>query len=288
MHVGVLYAALAYTAWGLFPLFFKQLVSVNAFEVVMHRTVWSLVFLLGVLAVRKHWAWLGVVLRSPRVLGAFVLSAVLLAVNWCTYVWAVQNGHVLDASLGYFILPLVNVALGFVFLHERPRPGQWLAVAVAAAGVLWLTVQAGRLPWVALVLAITFGFYGLLRKVGALGALEGLTLETLVLSPVAAGCLLWWGWHGQGALVQSDGTTIGWLLLGGPLTAIPLLLFAAGARRVTMSTMGILQYISPTLQLLLGVWLFGEVFEPARAIGFGLIWAALGVYSLEGWWASRR
>jgi chloramphenicol-sensitive protein RarD len=288
MHSGVIYAALAYTAWGLFPIFFKQLASVNAFEVVMHRTVWSLVFLLGVLAVRKHWAWLGAALRSPRVLGAFVLSAVLLAANWCTYVWAVQNAHVLDASLGYFILPLVNVALGFVFLHERPRPGQWLAVAVAAAGVLWLTVQAGRLPWVALVLAITFGFYGLLRKVGALGALEGLTLETLVLSPVAAGCLLWWGWHGQGALVQADTATVGWLLLGGPLTAIPLLLFAAGARRVSMSTMGILQYISPTLQLLIGVWLYGEAFEPVRAVGFGLIWAALLVYSLEGWWNSRR
>ncbi len=288
MHAGVLYAALAYTAWGLFPIFFKQLASVNAMEVVMQRTVWSLVFLLGVLAVRKHWGWLGAVWRTPRVLGAFVLSAALLALNWCTYVWAVQNAHVLDASLGYFILPLVNVALGFVFLHERPRPGQWLAVAVAAAGVLWLTLQAGRLPWVALVLAITFGFYGLLRKVGALGALEGLTLETLVLSPVAAGGLLWWAWHGQGALVQADPATIGWLLLGGPLTAIPLLLFAAGARRVSMSTMGILQYISPTLQLLLGVWLFGEVFEPARALGFGLIWAALGVYSLEGWWNSRQ
>jgi chloramphenicol-sensitive protein RarD len=288
MHIGVLYAALAYTAWGLFPIFFKQLASVAAFEVVMHRTVWSLVFLLGVLAARKHWAWLGAVWRTPRVLGAFVLSAVLLAANWCTYVWAVQNGHVLDASLGYFILPLVNVALGFMFLHERPRPGQWLAVSVAAAGVLWLTVQAGHLPWVALVLAVTFGFYGLLRKVGALGALEGLTLETLVLSPVAAGCLLWWGWNGQGALVQADTATIGWLLLAGPLTAIPLLLFAAGARRVSMSTMGVLQYISPTLQLLIGVWLFGEAFEPMRAVGFGLIWAALAVYGLEGWWHSRQ
>lgn len=288
MQLGVLYAALAYTAWGLFPIFFKQLASVNALEVVMHRTVWSLVFLLGVLAVRRHWAWLRPVLRSPRVLGAFALSAVLLAANWSTYVWAVQNAHVLDASLGYFILPLVNVALGFVFLHERPRPGQWLAVAVAAAGVLWLTVQAGRVPWVALVLALTFGFYGLLRKVGALGALEGLTLETLVLSPVAAGLLAWWSWQGQGALVQGDATTLGWLLLAGPLTAVPLLLFAAGARRVSMSTMGILQYISPSLQLLLGVWLYGEVFASARALGFCLIWAALGVYGLEGWWNSRQ
>lgn len=288
MQLGVLYAALAYVAWGLFPAFFKQLTAVNAFEVVMHRTVWSLVFLLGVLAWRKHWAWLGAVWRTPRVLGAFALSALLLAANWCTYVWAVQNAHVLDASLGYFILPLVSVALGYVFLHERPRPGQWLAVAVAAAGVLWLTVQAGRLPWVALVLALTFGFYGLLRKIGALGALEGLTLETLVLSPVAAACLVWWTLHGQGAFVEADTRTLGWLLLGGPLTAIPLLLFAAGARRVSLATMGLLQYISPTLQLLLGVLLYNEPFGGPRVVGFVLIWGALVVYSLEGWWNSRR
>jgi chloramphenicol-sensitive protein RarD len=193
----------------------------------------------------------------------------------------------LDASLGYFILPLVSVALGYTFLHERPRPGQWLAVAVAAAGVLWLTVQAGRLPWVALVLACTFGFYGLLRKIGALGALEGLTLETLVLSPVAVAALVYLASQGQGALFHADGATHAWLLLAGPLTAVPLLLFAAGARRVTLATMGLLQYISPTLQLLVGVWLYGESFGGPRVVGFGLIWGALVVYSLEGWWNRR-
>jgi chloramphenicol-sensitive protein RarD len=195
---------------------------------------------------------------------------------------------VIDASLGYFILPLVNVAMGFAFLRERPRPGQWLAVAVAAAGVVWLTLQAGRLPWIALALATTFGFYGLLRKVAALGALEGLTLETLLLSPLAVGLLAWWTWHGQGALAQGDTVTVGWLLLAGPLTAIPLLLFAAGARRIPMATLGILQYISPSLQMLLGVWLYGEAFEPARLIGFGLIWIALLVYSAEGGWNGRK
>ena len=209
MNAGVFYAALAYTAWGLLPIFFKQLGNVNAFEVVMHRMVWSLVFLLSVLAVLKRWAWLRGVARQPRVLAAFAVSALLLSVNWSVYVWAVQNAHVVDASLGYFILPLVNVAFGFVFLHERPRPGQWLAVAVAAAGVLWLTFQAGRLPWVALVLAATFGIYGLLRKVATLGALEGLTLETLLLAPFAAGLLAWWAWHGQGALAQGDPSTLG-------------------------------------------------------------------------------
>lgn len=288
MNPGIAYAALAYLSWGLFPLYFRQVTAVPAFEVVLHRTLWSLVFLLALLAVRRQWAWMREVLRQPRVLGAFALSALLLAANWLTYVWAVNNGHVVDASLGYFILPLVNVALGFVFLHERPRAGQWLAVAVAAAGVLWLTVQAGRLPWIALVLALTFGFYGLLRKVAVLGALEGLTLETVLLAPLTALVLGGWAWQGQGALVQGDMATLGWLMLAGPVTAVPLLLFAAGARRIPLATMGILQYISPSLQLALGVWLFHEAFQPSRLVGFVLIWAALLVYSLEGWHARRQ
>nr|WP_315232212.1 EamA family transporter RarD [uncultured Albidiferax sp.] len=288
MHPGVLYAVLAYTAWGLFPLYFHQLAGIPALEVVLHRTLWSLVFLLVVLAVLRRWAWMSALLRQPRVLGAFALSALLLSANWVVYVWAVQHQHVVDASLGYFILPLVNVALGFVFLHERPRPGQWLAVAVAAAGVLWLTVQTGRLPWIALVLALTFGFYGLLRKVASLGALEGLALETMLLAPVTIGVLGYWAWQGQGVLLHGDAASIGWLLLAGPLTAIPLLLFAAGARRIPLATMGILQYISPTLQFALGVWIFNEPFQASRLLGFALIWAALLVYSLEGWWSSRR
>ena len=288
MSPGILYAALAYTAWGLFPLYFRQVSEVPALEVIMHRTLWSLVVVLGLLAVRRHWAWMAVVLRQPRVLGAFALSALLLSGNWLTYVWAVQNQHVVDASLGYFILPLVNVALGYVFLHERPRPGQWLAVAVATAGVLWLTAQTGRLPWIALVLALSFGFYGLLRKVAVLGALEGLALETVLLAPLAAIGLGVWAWQGQGVLVQGSSAALGWLVLAGPITAIPLLLFAAGARRIPLATMGILQYLSPSLQFALGVWLFHEPFELSRLAGFMLIWAALLVYSLEGWWSRAR
>jgi len=287
MNSGVLFAALAYMAWGLLPIFFKQLSHVSAFEVVAHRMVWALLFLLCVLLLLKRWAWLRDLTRQPKVLAAFSVSALLLSVNWSVYVWAVQNAHVIDASLGYFILPLVNVALGYVFLKERPRRVQWLALAVAAAGVLWLTLQAGRLPWIALLLAATFGIYGLLRKLAPLGALEGLTLETLLLSPFAAGLLAWWAWHGQGALVQADASTMAWLLLAGPLTAIPLLLFAAGARRIPMATLGILQYISPSLQLLVGVWLYGEVLAPVRAIGFCLIWVALVVYSVDSWWSTR-
>ena len=288
MNPGIVYATWAYIAWGLFPLYFRQVVDVPALEVVVHRTLWALVVVLSLLALRRQWGWLGVVIRQPRVLGAFALSAVLLSGNWLTYVWAVQNQHVVDASLGYFILPLVNVALGCVFLRERPRPGQWLAVAVAAAGVLWLAVQGGRLPWIALVLALTFGFYGLLRKVAVLGALEGLTLETLMLAPVAAIVLGWWTWHGQGALAHADVATLGWLVLAGPLTAAPLLLFAAGARRIPMATLGILQYISPTLQFALGVWVFNEAFEPGRVVGFALIWTALLIYSVKGWRVRQR
>ena len=288
MNTGIVYATLAYVAWGLLPLYFRQVADVPSMEVVMHRTVWALVVMLGLLALRRQWAWVRGVVRQPRVLGAFVLSAVLLSGNWLTYVWAVQNQHVVDASLGYFILPLVNVALGFIFLRERPRPGQWLAVAVAAAGVVWLAVQAGRLPWIALVLALSFGVYGLLRKVAVLGALEGLALETLILAPVAAVVLSWWVWQGKGALVQGPASTLGWLVLAGPLTAVPLLLFAAGARLIPMATLGILQYISPSLQLVLGVWIFHEAFEPARLVGFALIWGALLVYSVEGWWQRPR
>lgn len=284
---GVLYATVAYVVWGLFPLYFKQVGQIPALEVVLHRTVWSLVFLLAVLLVLKRWAWIGELRHQPKVLGAFALSALLLSTNWLVYVWAVQHRHVVDASLGYFILPLVNVALGFVFLKERPRPGQWLAVAVAGGGVLWLTVQAGRLPWVSLVLAASFGVYGLLRKVARLGAIEGLTLETLMISPFALAILAYWAWQGQGALAQGTASDIAWLTVSGPLTAITLLLFAAGARRIPMATLGILQYISPTVQFGLGVWLFGEVFEASRLVGFAMIWSALVVYILEGWWRSR-
>ena len=174
---GMLYATLAYVAWGLFPLYFHQLSKVGAFEVVMHRTLWSMLFLAGVLQARRGWGWLFALRTQPRVLLAFALSALLLAINWVTYVWAVSHDHVIDSSLGYFMLPLVNVAIGYFLLHERPRRGQWLAVGVATAGVAWLTWQGGHPPWVALTLALSFGFYGLLRKVALLGALEGLALE---------------------------------------------------------------------------------------------------------------
>jgi chloramphenicol-sensitive protein RarD len=288
MHPGIAYAALAYTLWGLFPLYFSHLAAVAAAEVLVHRVVWSLVFVLALLAWQRRWAWLGAVLRQPKVLGAFAASALLLSTNWLTYIWAVNNGHVIDASLGYFITPLVNVALGYSVLHERPRRAQWAALALAALGVLWLTVQGGELPWIALVLATTFGAYGLLRKIAVLGALEGLALETLLLAgPALVALALWWG-RGPASFPTADLAT-NLLLVGvGPLTAVPLLLFAAGARRISMTTLGLLQYIGPSIQFVLGVWLFGEPFGGVRLVGFALIWTALLLYSADGWRVARR
>jgi chloramphenicol-sensitive protein RarD len=287
MPTGLLYAALAFFAWGLFPLFFRQMASVAPLDIVLVRSVGLLVFMLLVLGALRRFAWLGAMLRQPRQLALFGVSAVLLAGNWLLYVWAVNGHRVVDASLGYFINPLVNVLLGFVVLHERLRRGQWLAVALAAAGVAWLTVQAGQLPWIALVLAISFGLYGLLRKTATLGSLEGLALEVLLLAPLALPWLAWRLHQGQGGL-GADMVTLGWLALAGPLTALTLLLFAAGARRLPMSTLGLLQYISPSLQFGLGVWLFHEPFDAARFTGFVLIWAALACYAAEGGWRARR
>ena len=288
MQSGIAYAALAYLLWGLFPLYFRQLAAVPATEVLVHRIVWSLAFVLIVLALRRQWAWLLPVLRRPKVLGAFAASALLLSTNWLTYIWSVGHGHVLDASLGYFITPLVNVLFGVTLLNERPRPGQWMALALAATGVLWLTIQGGQLPWIALVLAATFGSYGLLRKVAVLGALEGLTLETLLLAPAALIGLALWMSRGSGSFPAPDLATNLWLIGVGPLTAVPLLLFAAGARRISMTTLGLLQYLGPTIQFLLGVWLFNEPFTAARAIGFGFIWVGLIAYSVDGWRVARK
>ncbi len=289
MSSGILYGLSAYVLWGMFPLFFKQLQAASAIEVVLHRMVWSLVFVLIVLAVLRRWSWLGDVRRSPALLGKFAVSALLLAGNWLSYVWAVNNGHVLDASLGYFILPLINVALGFIFLHERPRKAQWAAFALAASGVLWMAVQSGHVPWLALLIAMTFGFYGLMRKTATLGALEGMSLETMLLAPLAVVALLWAGPSGPGSQWPAhDAHTWLFFLLSGPVTAIPLLLFAAGARRVPLSTVGFLQYITPSILALMGVFLYGETFAGPRAVGFVFIWVALALYTAEGLWAGRR
>lgn len=288
MQLGILYALLAYIIWGLLPLYIKSLPGIAPVEILLHRMVWSLVFLGLILAWRRQWAWLAQVARDRRLLLSFAASAALLCANWFLYIWAVSANRVVDASLGYFINPLFSVLLGVVFLHERLRRMQWLAIAVAAAGVAWLTVAAGQLPWIALGLAASFGGYGLLRKTGALGALEGLSLETLLLFPLAAAALAWLFATGQDSFTHAAPGTQWLLLLAGPVTAVPLLFFAAGARRIPLSLLGLLQYTGPTLQLLLGVWLWNEPFPAQKQVGYALIWLSLALYAAEGLWMNAR
>jgi len=282
MRSGILSAALAFLCWGLFPIYFHALGDVPPVQILAHRVLWSLGFLLVVLALRRQWKWLSQV-RQPRVFWSFAASALLLSANWLVYIWAVKNGHVIEASLGYFINPLVNIMFGYLLLKERMRPAQWGAIAIAALGVAWLTWQSGSVPWIALVLAATFGAYGLLRKTAALGALEGLSFETMVLFPFAAAYVGWLSATGDNAFVNAplDATRI-LLVLAGPITAIPLLLFATGARKIPLSILGLLQYLSPTIQFLLGVWLFHEAFSSDRLVGFLMIWAALALFAGEG------
>ncbi|WP_036176363.1 EamA family transporter RarD [Massilia sp. 9096] len=282
MQTGILSAALAFLIWGLFPLYFHAINEVPPLQILAHRMLWSLLFLLIVLAVRRQWGWLQL-LRQPRMIGLFAASASLLSINWLIYIWAVNNGHVIEASLGYFINPLVNIMLGYLLLKERLRRIQWLAIAVAALGVAWLAWQAGHVPWIALALAASFGGYGLMRKTAPLGALEGLSFETLVLFPLAAAYVIWLTVHGQNAFVNTpSNATRALLMAAGPITAVPLLLFASGARRIPLSVLGLLQYVTPTLQFLLGVWMFHEAFSADRLAGFVLIWAALALFALEG------
>jgi chloramphenicol-sensitive protein RarD len=282
MRSGIVSAALAFLCWGLFPIYFHAIGEVPALQILAHRMLWSLGFLLIVLALRRQWKWLDQV-RQPRVFFSFVASAVLLSTNWLAYIWAVNNGHVIEASLGYFINPLVNIMFGFLLLKERMRPAQWGAIGLAALGVAWLTWQSGSVPWIALFLAASFGGYGLLRKTAALGALEGLSFETMVLFPIAAGYVIWLTLHGENIFLTTPSDSTRWLLIAaGPITAIPLLLFASGARQIPLSILGLLQYLSPTLQFLLGVLLFQEAFSADRLVGFVMIWAALALFAGEG------
>lgn len=284
MRTGFLYAALAFVTWGLFPLYLQFIRHVPPFEVVLHRSAWALLFVLLLLTWQKRWAWLSPTLRQPRLLAVFGFSALLLSVNWLIYVYATQTGNVLQASLGYFINPLVSVLLGVLVLRERLRALQWVAVSLAALGVIWLTVQAGTLPWMALVLACSFGIYGLVRKTAPLGALEGLALENMLLAPLVLPLLAWWTWQHGGVLADAGGgdfTHLGWLLLGGPLTALPLLWFAAAARRLPLAMLGMVQYVSPSMQFLLAIFVFDEPFDMQRLVGFVFIWSALVLISAD-------
>ena len=287
-RLGVLYCAMAFAIWGLLPLYLKALGGVSALEVLLHRVLWLLPFLIALLAMRRDFGWVRGALSSGATLRRFAASALLLSANWFLYIWAVSSDRVVDASLGYFINPLVSVVLGVLVLGERLRRVQWLVIAIAGAGVLWLTVLARQLPWIGLVLAASFGTYGLLRKTAVLGALEGLALETAMLFPAALAALLWLGTRNQSVFFDA-GIGLDFLLaLAGPITGVPLLLFAAGARRIPLSLVGLLQYIGPTLQLLLGVFVWHEPFRTEKFVGYALIWLALALFTLESFARARR
>lgn len=270
----------AYLIWGFLPLYFLLLAGVTAGEIVADRVVWSLVLLIGILAVAGRFGKLLAVLRNPRTLGLLTISAALISVNWLIYIWAVQNGHVLAASLGYFLNPLVNVLLGVVVLGERLKRMQMAAVALAAAGVAVLASGAGTGLWISLSLAFSFGLYGLVRKVAPVESLEGLTVETALLTPFALAYMAWLA--SNDALIFGDAPGLTALLvLAGAVTAVPLLLFAGAARRLPYSTLGLLQYLAPTLQFLLAITVFGESMTTAHIVCFALIWSGLALYVLS-------
>ncbi|PWV64630.1 EamA family transporter RarD [Plasticicumulans acidivorans] len=278
---GGIYALLAYASWGLMPAFWKQIHGVDAAELVAHRVVWSLLVTLALVAWFRRGAEFLATLRSPRRLAVLAVSTLLVTGNWLLFVWAVQRGQVLEASLGYFINPLLNVVLGMLLLKERLRPLQWLAVLIAAAGVVNQGLQLHTLPWVALTLALTFGCYGLIRKLAPVEPLVGLTVETLLATPLALGYLLWLAAGDACAFLLTDGGQRAWIMSAGLITALPLLWFANAAKRLKLSTLGFFQYLAPSGQMLLAVFAYGEPFTPVHMITFGCIWAALLIYSAD-------
>ncbi|MFF4624970.1 EamA family transporter RarD [Nonomuraea jabiensis] len=284
---GVLFGIAAYTMWGLFPLYWPLLKPSGAVEILAHRMVWSLVAVAAVLAVRRHWSWFRPLLKQPMKLGLLVLAAMVVTLNWGTYIYAVNSGHVVESALGYFINPLVSVLFGVVLLRERLRPMQWVAVGFGALAVLVLTLDYGRLPWIALTLAVSFGVYGLLKKRANVPATESLAIETLVLILPALGYIFFLHAGGQGTFT---GQGLGHALLlvgGGVATAIPLIFFGAAAIRVPLSTMGLLQYIAPILQFACGVLIAKETMPSSRWIGFSIVWLALAIFTYDGFRTAR-
>jgi chloramphenicol-sensitive protein RarD len=282
------YGLAAYGLWGVIPLYFWALRSLPPVEFLAHRIVWCLLFLVVVLTLSRRWPAVFRALGTPRTRRLLTVSACLVAVNWLVYIYSVATERVLHSSLGYFINPLFNVLLGLVFFRERLRPAQWLAVALAAAGLAYLVWAAGELPWIAPALAVSFGLYGLVRKVTPVDGLTGLAVETLVLTPPAAACLLWWAAAGSSSFGHNGWHFDALLMLSGVLTALPLLCFGQAARRLRLSTLGFLQYLAPSTQFLLAVYLFGEPFRPEQQVGFGCTWVALLIFTADSLLAQRR
>lgn len=285
---GLSAAIASYVLWGVFPLYWILLKHVPSMQIIAHRIIWCAVFVVGYLVLREGRRWLTDALARPGVGRLLVLSSLLISFNWGVYIWAVTHGRVVEASLGYFINPLVNVLIGVLVLRERLNRAQWTAVSIAAVGVLWLAFQHGDPPWVALTLAFSFAFYGLIRKIAHVDAIPGLAIESLILLLPALAWLGWAQWQGIAAFLDGDIRSDVLLVVGGALTALPLIGFAYGARRIPYSLVGILQYIAPTLQLLAGVLILGEAFSATQAVGFACIWLALAIYAADGWRRARR
>jgi chloramphenicol-sensitive protein RarD len=287
MKRGAFYAAIAYALWGLLPVYWKWVGTVPAPQVLSHRITWSFLTLILVIVAMGKWGELAARARDMKVIRAYAAAALLIGVNWLVYIWAVGAGFIVETSLGYFITPLLNVFLGVVFFREKLRPWQTASIALAAAGVLYITFMHGSLPWIALTLAVTFSLYGVVKKTAPLGSLDGLTLETGILLVPAVLFLLFAGHAGRGSFLHG-GMLMDALLVGtGFITVVPLLLFSSAARRIPLSLIGILQYIAPTLQFLIGVLVYREPFSFTKLVGFGIVWLALIIYAVESL-TSRR
>jgi chloramphenicol-sensitive protein RarD len=287
MNKGIGYAIGAYLLWGILPMYWKLLDHVPALEIILHRVIWSFLLLIVIILATKGWETFRKAISSPRVIRIYLISAMLLGGNWLLYIWAVNAGFIIETSLGYFINPLVSVLLGVVFLGERLRPVQQVAIGLAAGGVLYLTISYGALPWIALTLAVSFGLYGLIKKAAPLGSIHSLTLETGILLLPALGTLIYFEVNHRAAFLNTELTTDLLLFSAGLVSATPLLLFSMAARRIPLSMVGLLQYIAPSIQLVLGIFVYHEPFNRARLIGFSLVWAALILYWGEGWWSRR-
>jgi chloramphenicol-sensitive protein RarD len=278
---GIFNAVPAFLIWGLSPIYFKWLRAVPSFEILMHRMVWSFLFLIPIIAGLGYWSEFKSAISNLRTFGILLGTTLLVSCNWFLFIWAINTDRILETSLGYYINPLINVLFGMLFLKERLRRAQWVAVFLAGAGVAYSTIQFGTLPWISLVLALTFGFYGLIRKVAPVGALVGLTIETFIMSIPALIGLVYLNLKGEGAF-SHFGISIDLLLSAASLvTALPLLLFTAGARRLHLSTIGILQYIAPSSTFLLAVFIYNEPFSTAKLWTFIMIWSALCIYSVD-------
>ncbi|TGU72791.1 EamA family transporter RarD [Geomonas terrae] len=280
---GVIYGLAAYLCWGFFPVYFKSVKVVPPLEMVSHRIVWSLAFLLLLITWKGAWPGTIEVLKRPKSLAVLTITTILIATNWLVFIYAISIGEVLQSSLGYFINPLVNVLLGFLFLHERLERPQWISLGLATTGVLYLAIQHGAIPWLSLLLALSFGLYGLIRKMLHVEPLVGLTVETLLLMPVALFYLVHLNQKGTGIFL-THGSTLDILIpMSGVVTAIPLLLFAAAGKKLRLATIGFLQYITPTMHFLLAITLFGETFTHTHLISFMFIWAGLVLYSVHAY-----